>query len=216
MLDESCACAYSTVLHDPVTKPHLSIILLVYLFMIFFTAINVIVTCLILGAALEIRSLHAQTQGRSQKIARQKARRQARKYAQKARRWYTDVSTQTIQVPSSPNGRRFLPVMPIRRSARSQISRPFDSRVNDTSRTAGASSSTDHYPESTSSSCSSALQYSHPSYAGIGALDAGNSLLSVSQFSSLSGTTLAEMASSDSEQERSRSTGFCQRFEGGT
>lgn len=187
----------SSAVQGPAMKPHLSNIPLDCIFMIFVTAINKITICLTLVAALEIRGLRAHSERRFRNTVQKQFRSQARQAARRVRRGHADVSTQRIQVPNSPNGRRFLPLTPARQHT---VDRVSDSTVSTTLYADAVSSSTDPYP----SSCPTAFSSMHPSFVDAGALSGGTLLVGPSN---LSGATLVGTASSDSESVRSRPAG---------
>ena len=182
-------------------KPHLSNIPPKAIFMAFLTALNVITICLALAAVLEIRGLRAQSERDSRKSSQKQARRQVRQNAQRARRRHAGVSTQTIRVPSSPNGRRYLSVAPVQHAAIQAL----DSTVGGTPHEMVIASSTDYYPDSSSSSYSSVMSSSHPSVVDLAAFSAAPLSTYVMQSTNLSGTTLVGSASSGSEDRNPRS-----------
>ena len=122
-------------------KPHLSGIPTDIFLVLLIAVMNMINICATSLAVLHIRRFHMKSRQRAQEEVRRQTRRQTRGQARKAARWsqrrHTDVSTQTIQVPSTPNGQRFLQTTP---------------EVNVTTRTTDAVSSTDQYPSSRSRS----------------------------------------------------------------
>lgn len=177
-------------------------------FMILLTAISVITMCLTLVTAFEVRSLHAQYERRSRKAVHKSAHRQARQTARRARRRHADMGTETIQVPSLPNDRGFLSSTSARQHTTNEAT---GTTVDGASYVGAACSSTGPYPESTSSSCPSALSSSQPSFVDLSALS-GRTLPVES--SNPSGITLVDTSSSDSEYGQPRSEGARRQLHG--
>jgi hypothetical protein len=182
-------------------RSHLSNITPESIFMVSLTALNAIAICLTLAAVLETRILRAQSERQSKEILQKQARRQARQSARRARKWRADVSTQTIRVPSSPNGRIHLSVAPVRHAA----IQASDSTVGGTPHEMVVASSTDYYVDSNSSSDPSVMSSSHPFVVDLAAFSAAALSTHLMQSTNLSGIILVGSASSESEDGHPRS-----------
>ncbi|KAF2632556.1 hypothetical protein BU25DRAFT_76882 [Macroventuria anomochaeta] len=190
-----------------------------FFLMLLITTINVINICVSLLAALQIRGLRNQTQKQVRKQIKRQVRKQAHKSARRSRRQYIDVSTQTIQIPSSPDSRRSLQATHNRLLDSSLSQHAAETGVDGTANTTGAFSSTGYYPSSQCSTYSSAPPSSHSSIVELEALAnmSGEMLVNrLSRTANSSGTTLVEVLSSDSDRTMSRSRGRRRRYSGQT
>lgn len=149
-LPESCIDSSSSA--EPSMKPHLSNMSPEHVFMALLAAVNVIAICVSLLAVLEIRAVCAQVKGRTRQQAQRQVYKQARKNARGQRRQRAGAGTQESQIPTPPTGRRLLLITPVWQRDTNQVPRRIECAAHDSSYTADAFSSTDHYPESSSSS----------------------------------------------------------------